>query len=210
MCGCTSVSERGHRLAGWPQAVVLGASAGGIEALLLLLPALPAQLRAVVLVVLHRRHERGLPALAGLLQRGCALPVREALDRQPLHPGQVLLAPADHHLLVDPGPVVALSLEPPVHHCRPALDLTLDSAARCWCAGLLAVVLTGANEDGAAGARAVRARGGRLWVQDPAQARAPLMPAAALAAAGADQVLPLAGLAEALRGLVWAGPTPPP
>lgn len=210
MCGCTSVSSLPFLAAeSAPQALVIGASAGGIEALLTLLPALPSSLPAVVLLVLHRRRDVGLPDLAALLGHHCALPVREALDHEPLQPGQVLLAPADHHLLVDPGPVVALSLDPPLHHCRPAIDLTLDSASRCWRQQLLALVLTGANHDGAAGALAVRQRGGRVWVEDPATARASTMPAAALAAAGADRVLSLAGLAEALSTLGQAQPLSP-
>lgn len=192
---------------GPPAAVVIGASAGGVEALLGLLAALPVDFPAPLLVVLHRRAEaaHAVPALAGVLARRCALPVGEALDRQPLRPGEVVVAPADHHLLVDPGPVVALSRDAPEHHCRPAIDPLLESAAALFGPQLLAAVLTGANDDGARGAAAVRRAGGCLWVQTPATARVATMPAAAIARAGADAILDLDTMARRLRaGDFWS------
>lgn len=198
----------------WPDvdAVVLGASAGGVDALLTLLsalPALPAPSRAtpardpVWLLVLHRgsrlRHE---PSLAALLGRACRRPVAEAEDRQPLQPGQVLLAPADYHLLVDaatPRPVAALSVDEPVLWSRPAIDALFESAAPVFGPRLLAIVLTGASADGSAGARAVRAAGGEVWVQDPAQAAVPTMPQAVLDHAGADRVLTLRQMQDLLE-----------
>lgn len=184
-----------------PQAVVVGASAGGVEALLLLLGRLPPAFPAALLVVLHRRANPGqaLPSLASVLGRPCALPVCEALDRQPVRPGEVLVAPADYHLLVDPGPVAALSRDAPEHHCRPAIDPLFESAAVQFGPALLALVLTGANDDGARGAAAVRRAGGRLWVQAPATARVPTMPAAAIALAGADHILSLEAMARRLQ-----------
>lgn len=184
-----------------PLAVVIGASAGGVEALGRLLAALPADFPAPVLLVLHRRAETAgtMPLLARVLSRHCALPVHEALDRQPLRAGEVLVAPADYHLMVDPGPVAALSRDAPEHHCRPAIDPLFDSAAAVFGRGLLAVVLTGANEDGALGAAAVRRAGGWLWVQTPETARVPTMPEAALARAGADEILSLESMARRLH-----------
>lgn len=184
-----------------PGAVVMGASAGGVEALLLLLAALPTGFGAPVLVVLHRRADAGpaVPSLAGVLGRRCLLPVSEALDRQPLRAGEVTVAPADYHLLVDPGPVAALSRDQPVHHCRPAIDPLFESAAHLFGPALLALVLTGANEDGAQGAAAVRRAGGWLWVQNPATARVRTMPQAALAQAGADELLSLDTMASRLH-----------
>jgi two-component system chemotaxis response regulator CheB len=190
-----------------PGAVVMGASAGGVEALLGLLAALPLGFAAPVLVVLHRRADPGqaVPSLASVLGRRCPLPVSEALDRQPLRPGEVIVAPADYHLLVDPGPVAALSRDTPVHHCRPAIDPLFESAAYLFGPALLALVLTGANDDGAEGAAAVRRAGGWLWVQTPATARVPTMPAAALAHAGADELLNLDTMACRLHaGDFWS------
>lgn len=192
---------------GAPAAVVVGASAGGIEALLGLLGALPADFPAPLLLVLHRRPQPAAadPTLAGVLGRGCALPVCEALDGQPLRPGEVIVAPADYHLLVDPGPVVALSRDPPEHHCRPAIDPLFDSAAALFGPRLLALVLTGANDDGARGAAAVRRAGGCLWVQAPDTASVATMPAAAIARAGADAILDLETMSRRLRaGDYWS------
>lgn len=190
-----------------PSAVVVGASAGGVEALMTLLQALPPGFAPPMLLVLHRRAEpdRALPSLASVIGRRCALPVREALDRQPLQPGQVLVAPADYHLLVDPGPVAALSRDRPVHHCRPAIDPLFESAAHLFGPGLLGLVLTGANDDGASGAAALRQAGGCLWVQQPDTARVATMPAAALARAGADEILTLDTMARRLHaGDFWS------
>jgi two-component system chemotaxis response regulator CheB len=190
----------------WPEvdAVVLGASAGGVDALLALLPALAAAPAGLVwLIVLHRgARGRGEPSLAALLARECPLPLAEAQDRQPLQSGQVLLAPADYHLLVDTDgaqPVAALSVDEPLRWSRPAIDPLFESAAQVFGDRLLAIVLTGASADGSDGAAAVRAAGGELWVQDPDEAAAGTMPRAALQrAGGADRVLTLAALRQAL------------
>lgn len=178
-------------------AVVIGASAGGVEALGRLLAALPANCRAAVLVVLHLPPER--PShLAEVLAARCNLPVREALDKAPAEPGLVQIAPPDYHLLVEPGRTLALSMDAPVLYSRPAIDVLFESAALAYRRSLLGIVLTGASSDGAAGLVAVRRLGGQGWVQDPQDAAVPVMPAAAIELAGADLVLPLDGLAAQL------------
>jgi two-component system chemotaxis response regulator CheB len=186
----------------WPDvdAVVIGASAGGVEALVAIVAALPAGFAAAVLIVLHRapRDDDG-STLAALLARHCALPLDDAWDRQPVRAGEVLLAPAGYHLLVDRGPVVSLSVDEPVLWSRPAIDPLFESAADCWGPRLLAILLTGASEDGSAGALAVRRAGGEFWVQDPADAAVAVMPRAALERAGADRILPLAQICAALE-----------
>lgn len=185
----------------WPEvdAVAIGASAGGVEALLSLTAALPADFPAAVLVVLHRpQHSAASPSIAEVLARGCRLPLADALDHEPIVAGRVLLAPAGYHLLVDPGPVAALSVDEPVLWSRPAIDPLFESAALVYRDRLLALLLTGASADGSAGALTVRRVGGELWVQDPREAAVPTMPAAALRAAGADRVL---GLTEMCRML---------
>lgn len=189
----------------WPQvqAVVVGTSAGGVQALMRLVAALRPGFPAVVLVVLHRPATPAEGASpARLLASRCALPLDDAWHGQPLRPGQVLLAPADHHLLVDPGPVAALSRDAPVLWSRPAIDPLFESAALLWGPRLLALVLTGASSDGSLGALAVRRAGGRVWVQDPRDAAAAAMPQAALNLAGADKVLNMAEICRALRGAV--------
>ncbi|WP_119154733.1 chemotaxis protein CheB [Caldimonas tepidiphila] len=171
-------------------AIVIGASAGGVEALQRLLGSLPAGLAPAVLVVLHLPRETS-GSLPQVLGRRCALPVLEALDKQPLAGGSVVLAPAGYHLLVERERTLALSVDPPVLHSRPAIDPLFESAALVYGARLLALLLTGASRDGSEGLAAVRRHGGTAWVQDPATAVASTMPASALAHAGADAVLSL-------------------
>ncbi|AKJ29849.1 chemotaxis protein CheB [Caldimonas brevitalea] len=189
-------------------AVVIGASAGGVEALGLLLAALPPGFGAPVLVVLHVPPQRA-NHLAQLFGARCALPVVEAQDKQPLRPGTVYLAPPDYHLLVEPDFCVALSVDAPVHFSRPAIDPLFESAAAAYGSRLLAIVLTGASSDGSQGLRAVRKAGGQAWVQNPADAQVPTMPAAALKAAGADAILSLTAIAHTLAGLTTQAPVPP-
>ena len=99
-------------------AVVVGASAGGVEALSVLLPALPADSTAAVFVVLHLPRDRP-SLLSEIFARKCALPVREAQDKESVTPGTVYFAPTNYHLLLDAGPQMALSADDPVHHSRP-------------------------------------------------------------------------------------------
>jgi two-component system chemotaxis response regulator CheB len=185
-------------------AVVIGASAGGVDALSTLLPALPAGLRAPVFVVLHLpREHRSL--LVEIFTPKCAVPVREALDKEPVAPGTVYFAPPDYHLLLDVGPRLALSVDPPVHYSRPAIDVLFQSAADVYGPRLLGLVLTGGNEDGAAGLVAIRAAGGLTGVQDPADAQVPRMPECALATGSVDLILTLPEWAALLTTLAATG-----
>ena len=190
-------------LAARVDAVVIGASAGGVEALSQLLPALPATLRAAVFIVLHQPRERP-SRLAALFQAKCVLPVREAEDKEPVAPATVYLAPPDYHLLLDQGPCLALSADEPVNYSRPAIDVLFESAADLYRERLLGMILTGGNQDGAAGLAAVQRAGGVTVVQAPQSAQVALMPASALQRIVPDHVLPLAEIAALLRSL--AGP----
>ena len=145
-----------------------------------LLPALPAGLRAAVIVVLHLPRDRR-SLLVDIFRDRCALPVQEAEDQQPLLAGHLYFAPPDYHLLVDTGPRLALSIDPPVFFSRPSIDVLFLSAADRYGRRLLGVLLSGANEDGADGLAAIHAVGGRALVQAPATAFMPTMPEAALA-----------------------------
>jgi two-component system chemotaxis response regulator CheB len=185
-------------------AIVVGASAGGVEALLTMLPAVPAGSRASILIVLHLpRHHPS--SLVEIFAPKCALPVREAEDKAPIEPGVVYVAPPDYHLLVDHdssgAAQLALSTDEPVNYSRPAIDVLFESAADWYGARLAGIVLTGANADGAAGLAAVRRAGGVTVVQDPSTASASPMPLAALARGPVDLVLPLAGIARLLGTL---------
>jgi two-component system chemotaxis response regulator CheB len=181
-------------------AIVVGTSAGGIEALSVILPALPAGLPAAVFIVLHLPRERP-SLLTGIFSSRCALPVREAEDKLPVEKGTVYFAPPDYHLLLDDGPGLALSTDEPVHYSRPSIDVLFESAADIYAERLLGIILTGASEDGASGLAAVRRAGGLTIVQQPQSAYAPLMAEAALRRGPADFVLSLEQIAAVLATL---------
>lgn len=177
--------------------VVVGASSGGVQALLSLLPALPADFAPAVVVVMHIPSDT--PArLAELFAARCRLPVVQAEDKMPVSPGTILFAPPGYHTQLEADGSIALSVDPPEHFSRPSIDVLFESAAWAWRSRCLGVLLTGANADGAAGLAAIHAAGGRTWVQDPASAQAQEMPRSALALGTPAEVLTLAAMAERL------------
>lgn len=181
--------------------IVIGASAGGVDALATVLPALPAGLRASVFVVLHLPRERP-SLLVDIFAPKCAMPVREARDKEPVEPGTIYFAPPDYHLLVDEGPTVSLSADDPVNHSRPSIDVLFLSAADLYGPDLVGVILTGANHDGAMGLEAIERVGGTTIVQCPDTAYAPSMSLAALGRVTTAAVLSLQEIAEFFRGLI--------
>jgi two-component system chemotaxis response regulator CheB len=186
-------------LAGRVDAVVIGASAGGIEALTVLLPALlPGG--PPVFIVLHLPRDKP-SVLAEIFGRKCALPVREAQDKEEVVPGTVYFAPNNYHLLIDSGPQLALSADEPVHHSRPSIDVLFESAVEIYNERLLGIILSGANDDGAAGLASIHDAGGVTVVQSPQTARAPQMVLSALKLRPADWVLSLDEIASMLRTL---------
>ena len=187
-------------LKGRIEAIVIGASAGGVEALGLILPRLPAKFRPSLLIVLHLPRERP-SLLVEIYEKRCALPIREADDKEPIEPGTVYFAPPDYHMLVERNRQIALSTEEPVHFSRPSVDVLFESAADAFGSRLLGVILTGANEDGAAGLHAIHRAGGVTVVQQPDSAKVPLMVVSALQRNPADFVLSLPEIAELLKGL---------
>jgi len=187
-------------LKGRIEAIVIGASAGGVEALGLILPSLPAKFRPAVLIVLHLPRERP-SLLVEIYEKRCALPIREADDKEPIEPGTIYFAPPDYHMLVERNRQIALSTEEPVHYSRPSVDVLFESAADVFGSRLLGVILTGANEDGAAGLHAIHRAGGITVVQQPDSAKVPLMVVSALQRNPADFVLSLPEIAQLLKGL---------
>lgn len=182
------------------RAVVIGASAGGVTALFTVLGALPTGFAIPVVCVLHLPDDRH-SQLAEVLQRRLHRPVCEAQDKQPLHAGQIYVAGPGYHLSVEGDLTLSLSQEPPVHFSRPAIDYLFMSAADAYGAGLLGVLLTGANEDGAEGLAYIKQNGGRTVVQDPRDAQVALMPEAALALHQPDHILSLSGIEQLLAAL---------
>ena len=181
-------------------AIVIGTSAGGVEALSILLPALSPRLSATVYIVLHLTSEPS-SVLPGLFAPLCPLPVRAARDTEIPEPGTVYFAPPDYHLLLEHGPCLALSFDPPVHFSRPSIDVLFESAADVYRERLLGIILTGANEDGAAGLQAVQQAGGLSIVQRPDSAQIPFMVLSALKRCQPDFVLSLEQIAAVLHSL---------
>jgi two-component system, chemotaxis family, protein-glutamate methylesterase/glutaminase len=183
--------------------VAIGASAGGLHALFQILRQLPRDFPGSLAIVQHRRADAS-SLLRELLAHKTCLPVLEPCHGDPLLPGHVYLAPPDYHLLVEPGHV-ALSIDPPSSCSRPSIDVLFESAAAAYRHRAIAVVLTGANADGARGALRLARVGAPVIVQDPATAESPTCPAAALALVPDASVLPLAEIAARLIALC-AGP----
>ena len=186
--------------------VVVGSSWGGVTALGRLLAGLPADLAVPVVVAQHRRDAPSM--LARLLERQTDRAVCEAADKDTLTPGTVYLAPAGYHLLVERPGHLALSTEGPVRFARPSIDVLFESAAVAYRTGVVGVVLTGTNDDGAAGLAAIVARGGHAVVQDPASAERPAMPLAALATGIEAIVLPLEEIGPYIGGRCGAEAVP--
>lgn len=183
--------------------VVVGASAGGVEALAVLLPALPANFRPALFIVLHLPRERP-SLLVEIFEKRCARPIREAEDKEPIVPGTVYFAPPDYHLLVERNFEIALSADEPLHFSRPSIDVLFESAADAYGPRLLGIILTGANADGAAGLHAIHRAGGVTVVQQPDTAKVPVMVVSALQRHPADFVMSLDEIARLLGSLAPA------
>ena len=180
------------------EAIVIGASAGAVDALSRVLPALPAQYKLPVMVVVHVPNDKR-SALVDLFQAKCRVKVQEAEDKEPIAGGTVYFAPPDYHLLVERDKTLALSSDEPVLYSRPSIDVLFESAADAYGPALIGIILTGANQDGAAGIKAVSAAGGKAIIQSPETAFAPTMPAAALEASPDARLMSLEEIAAYLQ-----------
>jgi two-component system chemotaxis response regulator CheB len=180
--------------------ICIGASWGGLRAVGDVLADLPDRVDVPIVVAQHRHPESSAETLAQLLAGRIARPVLEAEDKLPIERGSVYLAPADYHLLVEPGRF-ALSLAERVKQSRPSIDVLFESVADAYGPAAIGIILTGANDDGAAGLARIKQRGGVAVVQDPADAERRAMPQAAIAATVADAVLPLAEIGKFVYGL---------
>ena len=179
--------------------VVIGSSWGGMRALQAVLGPLPASFPSPIVVAQHRDPDAEDDLLAKLVERCTHLAIKDADHGDLLQAGRVLLAPPGYHLLVEDGAVV-LSVDEPVQFARPSIDVLFESAAEEYGPAVIAIVLTGANADGAEGLAAVKRRGGRTIVQDPETAERPEMQRAALEARP-DEILGLEDIAAALCAL---------
>lgn len=180
------------------EAVVIGTSAGAIDALSAVLPKLPADFPLAILVVVHLpAHHDSL--LVELFSAKSRLEVQEPDDKEPIRPGVVYLAPPNYHMLVEQERLISLSTEEPVNYCRPSIDLLFESAARAYGSGLIGIVLTGANQDGAAGLKQIVELGGMAIVQRPETAYSPVMPESARKACPEAHLMDLSEIAVFLQ-----------
>ena len=170
--------------------VVVGASWGGLEALGRVLSDLPREFDLPVVIAQHRHPGSQEGTLAQLLQKQIDRPVLEAEDKLRIEPRHVYVAPPDYHLLVERG-FFALSVDDRVRYARPSIDVLFESAADAYGDGVIGIILTGANDDGARGLARIKELGGVALIQDPAAAVRRAMPDAAIAATVADAILPL-------------------
>jgi two-component system chemotaxis response regulator CheB len=179
------------------EAIVIGGSAGAMEALSEILPALPPGFPIPIAIVLHLPPNR-TSLLAQVLGARCAVAVREVEDKEPLAPATIYVGPPNYHLLIERRRTFALSVDAPVHYSRPSIDVLFESAADAYGPRLLGVLLAGANQDGVAGLGRIKAAGGATVVQDPQRATSPEMPGGAIRCGYADRVLAPAEIGRAL------------
>jgi two-component system chemotaxis response regulator CheB len=184
--------------------IAIGSSWGGLKALGRVLDTLPGDVEMPIVVAQHRSPDAIHGGLRDLLARHTTRVVRDAEDKDPLEPCHVYLAPPDYHLLVERGRL-ALSLDEAVQFARPSIDVLFESVADAYREQAIGIILTGANEDGAAGLARIKARGGVAIVQEPATSERRAMPDAALKAAAADAVLTLEEIGPFLYGLCCSG-----
>jgi two-component system, chemotaxis family, protein-glutamate methylesterase/glutaminase len=180
--------------------ICVGASWGGLDAVGRLLADLRAGVDVPVVVAQHRHVSSTPGGLADLLRLRVDRPVLDAEDKMPIERGKVYIAPPDYHLLVENGSF-ALSVDERVQFARPSIDVLFETASYAYGPDVIGIILTGANEDGAAGLATIKQRGGVAIVQDPAGAARSTMPEAAIAATASDAVLPLEEIGAFLYGL---------
>lgn len=162
-----------------PPVIVIGASVGALSVLGTILPALPGSYPFAVVIVVHLPQDKK-SLLASLFVNRCALPVKEAEDKEPMKAGTIYFAPPGYHLLIEPDFTLSLSSDEPVLYSRPSIDVLFESAADACGDSVVGVILTGANSDGARGLRTVVNAGGRAYVQLPESAEGQAMPLSAL------------------------------
>jgi two-component system, chemotaxis family, protein-glutamate methylesterase/glutaminase len=187
--------------------IVIGASAGGVEAITAIVADLPRDLRASIFIVLHM--SRGRSMLAEILNRAGRMPAAQPTDGETLQYGRVYVASPDHHMVIENG-VVRMVHSAAENGVRPAVDPLFRSAARAYGSRVVGVVLTGNLDDGTAGLAAIKGAGGVTIVQDPDEAFAPGMPRSAMAAVEVDHVLPLQDIPVMLTALTQEMTGDPP
>lgn len=180
--------------------LLIGGSAGSLEAILQLLPAIQNEKGLAIVLVLHRRNSESL--LPNLLSEKIAWPVKEAEEKETILAGTVYIAPADYHLLIENDKTISLDYSEKVHYSRPSIDVTFESAAEVYGESLIAILLSGANQDGSVGLKKIKEAGGYVIVQDPTEAVVSYMPQYAIDHVRADAVLPVAKMPALIHELL--------
>jgi len=183
--------------------ICIGASWGGLNAVGRVLSDIPDEIEPPIVLAQHRHPSADGRTLAELLRLRMNRPVLDVVDKMPIELRHVYIAPPDYHLLVQRGSF-ALSVDERVQYARPSIDVLFESAAYVYGPRVIGIILTGANEDGAAGLALIKQRGGVAVIQDPAEAARSTMPKAAIAATAADAILPLEEIGKFLYGLCVA------
>ncbi len=172
------------------EVIVIGVSAGGLNALTSILAALPKDFPLSVVIVQHLHHDSD-DFFPRYLDELCNIHVKEAASRENIKPGVVYIAPSGYHLLIERDRVFSLSVDPPVNFSIPSIDVLFESAAWAYKDKLVGVILTGANSDGSQGLKMLKEYGGLTIVQDPETAESPEMPRAAIKVVDVDHMIPL-------------------
>lgn len=179
------------------EAVVIGTSAGGLYALSIILEALPADFPLPMIVVQHRsKDERTL--LEEVLTQKCEIRIKQADEKEKIENGIVYFAPPDYHLLIERNRTFSLSCDARVNFSRPSIDVLFETASRVYKDKLLAIILTGANHDGAAGIKMIKEKGGTTIAQNPVTAQYPFMPEAAISTGSIQHILELGEIKDIL------------
>lgn len=186
-----------------PDVIAVGASAGGVDALKVILSAFKRPSKVAILVVLHF-HPEGPNLLPGLYNDHCDFFVKEAESGETFLPETIYIAPPDYHLSAEDNFTLSLSSEPPVNFSRPSIDVLFESVAISYGEKAAGVILTGASHDGAQGMLKIQTHGGKTFVQDPKEADYPVMPQATLDLISPTKVLPLKELSQFLAQLSGA------
>lgn len=182
------------------KALVIGGSAGSLQVLFALLPLLHSNLPFAIIIVLHRRHSAD-SSLSDLLATKTLLPTHEVEDKDLIRPGHIYLAPADYHLLIEKHAFFSLDYSEKINFSRPSIDVTFESAADVYGPSLVALLLSGANEDGTKGLSHVKKAGGTTLVQNPDTAQMPYMPHYAMMHTVIDHVLDVPQMSHYINNL---------
>ena len=183
------------------KAIVIGVSAGGMNALSRLLAGFEKGFPLPIIIAQHL-HATDDGFLFQYFNDRCSLKVKEADEKEAIRPGHIYFAPPNYHLLIERDKTFSLSIDEKVRYSRPSIDVLFESASRVWLSGVIGIILTGANDDGARGIRCIKQNGGLTIAQDPATAEYPFMPRSAIDLGAVDEVLPLEAIAKRLTELV--------